>query len=170
MARTAECDIGNESALDIGCAADPMPKKIVIVEDHLPDSKTLQLALSRTDPSIETVVLDDGARAMEFFSNAKELGNVPPCDLVLLDLNLPRVSGFEILEFLKTDPELRKTPVVVLSGSSSQQDIERCYTTGANSYICKPTGIDEVFNMAARLVGYWFEHAKLPGKGGCSCE
>jgi len=63
---------------------------------------------------------------------------------------------------LKSDPHLRKLPVVVLSGSSSQQEIERCYAAGANSYLCKPTGIQEVFDMAAELVTYWFEHARLP--------
>jgi CheY-like chemotaxis protein len=138
-----------------------MPKKIVIVDDNLPDAKTLRLALAREDPTIETIVLDDGARAMDFFSSAKH-ANAPPCDLILLDLNLPRVSGLEVLEFLKADSELKKTPVVILSGSSSQQDIEQCYAAGANSYICKPTGIDEVFNMAAQLIAYWFSHAKLP--------
>jgi two-component system response regulator len=79
-----------------------------------------------------------------------------------LDLNLPIVSGFEVLEFLKADPKLRGLPVVVLSGSNSQPEIERCYAAGANSYFCKPTGIQQVFDMAAELVTYWFDHARLP--------
>jgi FixJ family two-component response regulator len=78
------------------------------------------------------------------------------------DLNLPLVSGFEVLEFLKSDPHLKRLPVVVLSGSSNQQEIERCYAAGANSYICKPTGINQVFSMASDLVSYWFEQTKLP--------
>ncbi len=135
-----------------------MGKKIVIVEDNPADAKTLRVALSRRDPEIETVVLEDGARALEYFSDTET--ETP--ELVLLDLNLPIVSGFEVLEFLKSDPQLKKLPVVVLSGSSTQQEIERCYAAGANSYICKPTGIQQVFDMASELVSYWFEHAKLP--------
>jgi CheY-like chemotaxis protein len=136
-----------------------MGRKIVIVEDNPADAKTLRFALGRRDPDIETVVLEDGERAVEYFSSRN--GTAPP-DLILLDLNLPMISGFEVLDFLKGDPELRKLPVVVLSGSSSEQEIERCYAAGANSYICKPTGIHQVFDMAAQLVTYWFDHAKLP--------
>jgi chemotaxis family two-component system response regulator Rcp1 len=132
-------------------------KRIIIVEDNPADAKTLRVALLRRDGEIETIVIEDGARAIDYFS-----GSAVNADLVLLDLNLPIVSGFEILEFLKSDPQLRKLPVVVLSGSSSQQEIERCYAAGANSYLCKPTGIQEVFDMAAGLVTYWFGHARLP--------
>jgi len=133
-----------------------MGRKIVIVEDNPADAKTLRVALARRDPDIETTVLEDGVRAIEYFTETKT------ADLVLLDLNLPIVSGFEVLEFLKSDPQLKKLPVVVLSGSSSQQEIERCYAAGANSYMCKPTGIQQVFDMAVQLITYWFDLAKLP--------
>jgi CheY-like chemotaxis protein len=133
-----------------------MGRKIIIVEDNPADAKTLRVALARCDPDIETMVLEDGVRAIDYFTEMKT------ADLILLDLNLPIVSGFEVLEFLKSDPQLKKLPVVVLSGSSSQQEIERCYAAGANSYMCKPTGIQQVFDMAVQLITYWFEHAKLP--------
>ena len=139
-----------------------MGKKIIIIEDNPADAKTLRVALARRDPEIETMVLDDGVRAIEFFTHSLLDEETEPADLVLLDLNLPIVSGFEVLEFLKSDPQLRKLPVVVLSGSSSQHEIERCYAAGANSYMCKPTGIQQVFDMAVQLITYWFDHAKLP--------
>src|SRR5579863_7477173 len=139
-----------------------MGKKIVIIEDNPADAKTLRVALTRRDQNIEIVVIEDGVRAIEYFSSASFDDDTDPPDLVFLDLNLPIVSGFEVLEFLKSDPRLRKLPVVVLSGSSSQQEIERCYAAGANSYFCKPTGIQQVFDMAAELVSYWFEYARLP--------
>jgi chemotaxis family two-component system response regulator Rcp1 len=139
-----------------------MPRKIVIVEDNPADSKILRLALSERDPTIEMVVLEDGSKAIDFFTRAQAEGEISPCDLVLLDLNLPRVSGFEVLEFLKGQPGLKKIPVVVLSGSSSETDIERCYASCANSYVCKPIGIDEVYTMAAHLISYWFDCAKRP--------
>lgn len=136
-----------------------MNRKILIVEDSAADAKTLRMALARRDPSIETLVLEDGAQAIDYFSSPDRKNDF---QLVLLDLNLPLVSGFEVLEFLKADPELKKLPVVVLSGSSTQEDVEKCYETGANSYICKPTGIDGVFSMASELVNYWFGQATLP--------
>jgi len=136
-----------------------MGRRIIIVEDNPADAKTLRVALSRRDAEIETVLLEDGARAIEYFSGPMINGDK---DLVLLDLNLPIVSGFEVLEFLKSDAQLKKLPVVVLSGSSTQHEIERCYAAGANSYFCKPTGIQQVFDMASELVTYWFDHARLP--------
>lgn len=122
---------------------------------------TIRIALARRDPGIELVVLEDGARAVEYFSTASQRGDLPPCNLILLDLNLPRVSGYEVLAFLKADTELKKVPVVVLSGSSSQQDVDRCYAAGANCYVCKPIGINEVFAMASQLVTFWFDFATL---------
>jgi CheY-like chemotaxis protein len=141
-----------------------MERKILIVEDSPADARILRMAINKRDATIGTILFEDGARAFRYFSSYRDNGESPPCDLILLDLNLPHVSGFEILEFLKADPQLMKIPVVVLSGSSSHEDIERCYAAGANSYLCKPTGIDEVFEMAAQLVTFWFEQARLPGK------
>ncbi len=139
-----------------------MGRKIIIVEDNPADAKTLRVALARRDPDIETMVLEDGVRAIEYFTHSLTNEETERVDLILLDLNLPIVSGFEVLEFLKSDPQLKKLPVVVLSGSSSQHEIERCYAAGANSYMCKPTGIQQVFDMAVQLITYWFDHAKLP--------
>jgi chemotaxis family two-component system response regulator Rcp1 len=135
-----------------------MARKIVVVEDNPADAKTLRLALERRDPQIEMVFLEDGERAIEYFSQ----DDTETPELILLDLNLPIVSGFEVLEFLKSHTNLKTIPVVVLSGSSTQAEIERCYSAGANSYMCKPTGIQQVFDMANELVSYWFDHAKLP--------
>jgi CheY-like chemotaxis protein len=145
-----------------GRLATPVRHTIVIVEDNPADSKMLRMALARRDPTIETVLLEDGAEAIDFFSSDAKVDGSAHCDLILLDLNLPYVSGFDVLEFLKGHPELKKTPVIVLSGSSSAADVERCYLAGANSYICKPTGLDAVFNMVEQLVGYWLEQAQLP--------
>ena len=139
-----------------------MGRKIIIVEDNPADAKTLRVALARRNPDIETMVIEDGVRAIEFFTHSLINEETERVGLILLDLNLPIVSGFEVLEFLKSDPQLRKLPVVVLSGSSSQHEIERCYAAGANSYMCKPTGIQQVFDMAVQLITYWFDHAKLP--------
>ncbi len=120
----------------------------------------LKSAIARRDPSIQTMVLEDGEEAIRYFSNGIPMDSTP--ELILLDLNLPLVSGFEVLEFLKANSELRRFPVVVLSGSSNPAEIERCYAAGANSYICKPFGLQQVFDMAAQIVSYWFDQASLP--------
>ena len=129
-----------------------MTSRIVIIEDNPADAKVLQLAIHQSDPNIEITVLSDGKAALDFFTT-EEPGSF---DIVILDLNLPIVSGFEILEHVKCDPALKAIPVLVLSGSSYQQDIERSLQLGANSYLCKPAGIEEVFEMGAEIVRYWF--------------
>jgi len=138
-----------------------MLPKIVVIDDNPADAKILQIALARRDPRIQVLVICDGAQATEYFSSIRK-ADESSVDLILLDLNLPRVSGFEVLEFLKSNNELRKLPVVVLSGSSSRQDIARCYAAGANSYICKPVELQEVFNVVDQLVTYWFHLVRLP--------
>jgi len=137
-------------------------RKIIIIEDNPADAKTLRVAINRRDPTIEMDVFDDGATALKYFLSAAHDVEPFSCDLILLDLHLPHVSGFEVLEFLKNNAILKSFPVVVLSGSSSEQDIARCYASGANSYICKPTGIEQVFQMASQIITYWFDLAKRP--------
>jgi chemotaxis family two-component system response regulator Rcp1 len=137
-----------------------VPRKILIIDDNPADSKMLRAALARRDSAIETEVLEDGEQAVEYFSMKMRPESAP--DLILLDLNLPLLSGFEVLEFIKSEPGLKKLPVVVLSGSSNPYEIERCYAAGANSYISKPVGLQQVFDMAEHLISYWFEHASLP--------
>lgn len=136
-----------------------MVRTILIVEDNPADAETLQLALARRDPTIEIIHLEDGPRAVEFLSEREKR---PPCSLIVLDVDLPRLSGIEVLKFLKADPELKKTPVVMFSGSRLLEDIERCYAAGANSYISKVADVEELYTMAARLVSYWFDCVDLP--------
>ncbi|MEP6534561.1 MAG: response regulator [Bryobacteraceae bacterium] len=140
-----------------------MPRKIILVEDNPADAMTMRFAIADTDPTIETMVLEDGAQAVQFFSDAAKRGENRPCDLILLDLNLPLVDGFEVLEYLKTEPTLKRIPVVVLSGSSSSQDIDRCYALDANSYVSKPAGIDQVMEMTGHLISFWFKYAQMAG-------
>ena len=137
---------------------------IVLVEDNPADAHMLRAALEQTGMSIDVVSLTDGADAVQYFSGDNIEDVLRNCDLVLLDLNLPRVSGFEVLEHIKGSEDLKRLPVIVMSGSSDPSEIERCYRTGANSYICKPTHLDEIFDTAVQFVAYWSHCAKLPCK------
>jgi CheY-like chemotaxis protein len=137
-----------------------MMLRIVLVEDNPADARILQTAFARAGGAATTIVIENGRDAIEYFS---VLGPDPlPCDIALMDLNLPQVSGFEVLEAIRASESLRGLPVVVMSGSSSQTDVDRCYRAGANSYICKPIHLDDIFAMAVRFVTYWTECVKLP--------
>jgi CheY-like chemotaxis protein len=132
---------------------------IILVEDNPADAQMLQTALEQADTPVEVVLLDNGMKAIEYLTG----NNVPrPRDLVLLDLNLPRLNGFEVLERIRANDDLKSLPVVVMSGSSDPMEIERCYRAGANSYICKPTHLDEIFSTIEQLVTYWSKCVKLP--------
>jgi CheY-like chemotaxis protein len=132
--------------------------RILIVEDNLADAQILQMALERTGVPLDIVHLEDGAKAMEYLS----AGQTGRCDLVLLDLNLPRLSGFEVLDRIRSCEELAGMPVVVTSGSADAADVDRCYRAGANSYICKPAHLVDILNVAAQIVAYWSQCVTLP--------
>jgi CheY-like chemotaxis protein len=130
---------------------------VAVIEDNPADADMLRYALQQAGTPLEIVVLPDGSQALSYLRD-----NAPACNLVLLDLNLPILSGFDVLKSIKTNDTLKKLPVVVLSGSSNYEDIDRCYRAGANSYVCKPNQLSDILAMAVHLVTYWFDCAKLP--------
>jgi CheY-like chemotaxis protein len=132
--------------------------RILIVEDNPADAQILQMALERAGVPLDIALREDGVKAIEYLAD----GNPARCDLVLLDLNLPRLSGFEVLERIRSCEELQSLPVVVLSGSADAGDVDRCYRSGANSYICKPTHLVDILTVAAQIVTYWSQCVKLP--------
>ncbi|HYI97333.1 MAG TPA: response regulator [Bryobacteraceae bacterium] len=138
--------------------------RIVVVEDNPADAQMFRIALEETGASIEIIPITDGVEALEYFAEDKAGEVLAECDLVVLDLNLPRVSGFEVLEWIKGSDELKLLPVVVMSGSRNAFEIDRCYRAGANSYVCKSTHVDEIFATAVKLVDYWGGCAKLPSR------
>jgi CheY-like chemotaxis protein len=120
----------------------------------------LEMALAQTGGPVDITILEDGAKAIEYLT-----GNPNHrCDVVLLDLNLPRVGGFEVLQRIRTTEHLKGLPIVVLSGSTNVEEIDRCYRAGANSYICKPIQLDEIFGTAARFVAYWSKCVQPPSR------
>jgi len=134
--------------------------RILLVEDNPADAHMLRTALEKTDMPVEITHAEDGMEAVEFLA---DLGS-RQCDVVLLDLNLPRLNGFEVLEHIRSREELKRLPVVIMSGSANTEDIDRCYHAGANSYICKPIHFDEILATAAGFVSYWSTCVKLPSK------
>jgi len=128
------------------------PKTILLVEDNPDDEKLTLRAMRQSDIPNIIVVARDGAEALEYiFSNGSH--RLP--SLILLDLKLPKVSGLEVLEKLRSDPRTRTLPIVVLTSSDEERDIFQSYTLGANSYIRKPVDFDEFMDSVKQLGMYW---------------
>ncbi len=138
------------------------PYNILLIEDNLGDAKLTAKALSRAKIKNNLHVVDDGNKAMDFFYQRGEYQDAPRPDLVLLDLNLPKKDGREILQEIKADPKLLKIPVLVLSTSHSIEDIDTSYGLHANSYIKKPVDFPGFMEVIHSIDTYWLGTVRLP--------
>lgn len=136
--------------------------EILLVEDNPGDVRLTQEALTQLSIETTTHVAIDGDEALQFLSkrNRSETESLP--DLVLLDLNLPRMGGLEVLEALADEPLLARIPVLVLTSSDTTEDIGESYDLAANAYLTKPTDPTEYTEMVEALAHFWFEQAALP--------
>jgi CheY-like chemotaxis protein len=107
-------------------------------------------------------VARDGEEALDYVYQRGQFAGAPRPDLILLDLNLPRVNGREVLSELKAAPELSRIPVVVLTSSGAEEDIVRAYDLHANAYVTKPVGFDGFFHALKQIQGFWLEIVRLP--------
>jgi CheY-like chemotaxis protein len=135
---------------------------ILLVEDNPRDVRLVREALADREIRCELLTASDGEQALRTLRREGEFSQAPVPDLVLLDINLPIVNGFEVLEAIKTDPQLRTIPVLILSTSSADGDVLRCYALHANSYLVKPADFDEFSRMIGQLHAFWFETAQPP--------
>ena len=129
---------------------------LLVVEDSEDDFEFIERAFAKSQIPCELHHCDEGKTAMEFL----ESGAVP--SMVLLDLNLPGISGYQILEKIKSNEKLRSVPVIVFSSSSNESDIEECYKLGANCYIQKPVDFKKFNSTLDTVKRFWYEIAKLP--------
>lgn len=139
---------------------------ILIADDDSDDRQIIKDALTRNMPPSLYSYAQDGEEVLDFLYHRGTFKSqeYPPVDLILLDLNMPRKNGIEVLEIIKQDPAFRHIPVVVLTTSQEQEDIYRTYGLGVNSFITKPINY-ECFANAMKILGiYWFEVVKLPSE------
>lgn len=138
------------------------PTDVLLVEDNPGDVRLVQEALEMVSDEIQLHRASDGAEAMEFLSDrqADDEASVP--DLILLDLNTPRMDGFEVLDALKDDSDLATLPVIVLTSSDAEADIAESYDRCANAYLTKPDTHDEFVALARALDEFWVGAAQLP--------
>lgn len=135
---------------------------ILLVEDNPGDVELVREALGRGRIWNELQVVTDGSRALSFLRRQGEYAEARRPDLILLDLNLPRKSGMEVLEEIKTDADLKAIPVVILSSSKSEEDIARAYGLHANCFITKPVDYSEFAKAIMSIEDFWFTIVKLP--------
>lgn len=137
---------------------------LLLVEDNPGDIRLTEEALKDGPVKVNLSVARDGVEAVEFLMQRGQYQNAPRPDLILLDLNLPRKNGREVLNEIKADPHLRQIPVVVMTTSRSEQDIERAYELNANCYITKPIELDEFLGVVSSIEDFWLTKAMLPAK------
>ena len=136
---------------------------ILLVEDNPADVRLTQEALKEAaHASTRLHVAEDGVEALEFLHRQGDFAAAPRPDLMLLDLNLPRVDGRQVLAEVKGDPDLRRIPVVVLTTSPSEDDILHAYDQHVNSYIRKPVDLDQFLHVLRAIDDYWLGSVSLP--------
>ncbi len=139
--------------------------EILLVEDNPGDAEMTIRALKKNHLGNNLIHLKDGAVALDFIFGTgdyttRNISNKPK--LILLDLKMPKVNGIEVLQRLKSDPATKKIPVVILTSSKEDPDINTCYDLGANSYIVKPVGFDAFIKAISDLGLYWMLHNQSP--------
>jgi chemotaxis family two-component system response regulator Rcp1 len=138
------------------------PPEILLVEDNQDDIFFMKNALKQASIDSNLHIVRDGFEALDFLYKKDKYSNSPRPELILLDINLPRKDGIEVLKEIKNNPELRAIPVIILTSSKDSEDINKAYNHYANSYINKPVGIGGLVRMANIIRDYWTETVTLP--------
>ena len=138
------------------------PIEILFVEDNPGDVRLTQEALREAKMRIQVRVVWDGEEALEYLRKEGQYADAPRPDLILLDLNLPKRNGREVLSEIKADRDLRSIPVVVLTSSKAEEDIAKSYNLHANCYVTKPADVDQFMRVVQSIERFWLTIVKLP--------
>ena len=136
--------------------------EILLIEDDPGDVRLTQEALKDSKLRNNLSVAEDGVEALAFLRREGQYADAPKPDIILLDLNLPRKDGREVLEEIKADEDLRRIPVVVMTTSDADEDILASYNLHANCYITKPVDMSRFMQIVKTIEGFWFSIVKLP--------
>ena len=138
------------------------PARLLLVEDNDADVRLTREALREAGEDVRLSAVGDGEQALTYLRREEGFSEAPRPDLVLLDLNLPRKNGLEVLDEMRADERLASIPVIVLTSSAAQQDVEACYARGANAFLVKPQDLDAFMDLIGAIRGFWLEVAQLP--------
>jgi len=141
-----------------------IPVEILLVEDNPGDARLAQEALKDSKMKNNLYIVYDGIDAMNFLRKAGKYSDAVTPDLVLLDLNLPLKNGKEVLEEIKSDDDLKRIPVVILTTSKSEEDILKSYNLHANCFITKPIDLSQFIKVIKSIESFWLSIVKLPPK------
>lgn len=136
--------------------------RVLLVEDDPGDIELMQECLEDAKVIIDLNVVDDGVKAIAYLRQEEPYADAVQPDLILLDLNMPRKDGREVLRDIKSDETLKHIPVVILTTSDTEEDILRSYNLGANCYVTKPVGLDQFARIVSTIETFWFQIVKLP--------
>ncbi|MDH6055682.1 response regulator [Umezakia ovalisporum] len=139
-----------------------MPIEVLLVEDNASDAHLTRMALEDSKIAVNLHVVEDGVEAMAFLRKQEQYNQVPHPDIILLDLNLPKKDGREVLAEIKADQNLRGIPIVVLTTSQWSEDILKVYNLSANCFITKPVDFDQFVKIVQSIENFWFAIVKLP--------
>ncbi|KAM3091355.1 response regulator [Phormidesmis sp. 146-12] len=140
----------------------PLPIQVLLVEDNPGDAHLTRLALAEGKMHINLSIVEDGVEAIAFLRRQDSYAQAPHPDLILLDLNLPKKDGREVLEEIKADQLLKRIPVVILTTSQAEEDIIKAYNLYANCYIAKPVDFYQFIKIVQSIEDFWFTIVKLP--------
>ena len=133
-------------------------RKVILVEDNLADVELVKISVRELENPVELVHIGDGQELLIYFKTAV----LSEIALILLDLNMPRVSGIDVLQHMQQDPNLKRVPVVMFTTSNSKSDIMKCYELGAKAFVCKPLDIFEFNNSIRSIIEFWTGINMLP--------
>ncbi|MCX6979699.1 MAG: response regulator [Verrucomicrobia bacterium] len=136
--------------------------EILLVDDNIGDVVLTKEALKGAEFPNRVSVVRDGCEALEFLRRTGKFANASRPDLILLDINMPRKNGCEVLEEVRSDEDLRLIPIVILTSSEAEDDIRRSYELGANCFVTKPADLDEMVRVVQAINHFWITIAKLP--------
>lgn len=136
-----------------------------MVEDFAPDASLFSQLLSDHGSAYRLSIIEDGDEALRFLRKQDGYATAPRPDLIFLDLNLPKRTGFEILQEIRANPALRPTPVVILTSSENERDVNAAYRSGANLYVKKPGTLGQLEELVQALSRVWLEYGELPKPG-----
>ncbi len=137
---------------------------ILVVEDNSGDARLIREVLNDNKIFSSFYLAKDGVEAMQFLHNEGEFKNAPKPDLIILDLNLPRKDGREVLAEIKTDEDLKHIPIVIMTISQAEEDILKSYNLHANCYITKPIDLNQFIKVVKSIEDFWFSIVMLPPK------
>ena len=136
--------------------------EILLVEDNIGDVRLMQEAFNEGKVICRLNVVEDGVEAVKYLKREEKYSDVSRPDIIMLDLNLPKKDGREVLKEIKSDESLKRIPVVVLTTSNEEEDILRSYNLHANCYITKPVDLDKFVQMVKSIDNFWFTLVRLP--------